>query len=85
MLQRFFQREPRCVPQIFFWEIMLRGDLGVCIYTTFLVGGDPFITFAERGGRKIRPKCQRSKGGCVNLVLSFGSKCVQGEGESPKS
>ena len=35
------------------------------------VRGDPFITSAERGRgvKRIRPKCESRKGGCVNLVL----------------
>ena len=45
--------------------------LRMCARELVELGGDPFITFAEgrRGGQKIRPKCECSKGGCVNLVL----------------
>ena len=50
------------------------------------VRGDPFITFAERGrmGLKIRPKCEFSKGGCVNLVVLISPDREQGGG-GPKS
>ena len=41
------------------------------------IRGLPLSTYAPRG-RGRWPKCVRSKGGCVNLLLQIWPKCVQG-------
>ena len=50
-------------------------------YIQLYILGAMHLLRLQGGGPKIRPKCKRSKGGCVNLVPYISPDCEQGRGK----